>query len=376
MAAFLDPLRRASRRVADAAWPLVQGTAAAVIAWSIARYALDHEEPFFAPVAAVIALNATVGERGLNAVRLMQGVVVGIIVGELTLAALGGEPGSLALATFVAMTIAVALGGARITVAQAAVGAILTVAIGDADAGYQRFIDAVVGAGVALTFSQLLFSPEPIRLLRSAESAALTNMGTGLELTADALERDDEELAEDALSRLRDLRDHLVELGRTRQASSRVSRRSAPWRSQRAPVVRETENAGYLDLLGDSCLMLTRAALAAEAVDRQGLVRPIRGLARALTELARAPGDRPTRQATVERMLNVARETAASLPPTDPAVAALTGVRWVARDALMFAGVDPQQAVDAVDEGTGEFDVPTPPPAPRVPFVSRLRRPK
>ena len=371
----MDPLKRASRRIADAAWPLVQGTAAAVIAWVIARYALDHEEPFFAPVAAVIALNATVGERGLNAARLMQGVVVGIVVGELTLAALGGEPGSLALATFVAMAIAVALGGARITVAQAAVGAILTVAIGDADAGVQRFIDAIVGAGVALTFSQLQFSPEPLRLLRGAESAALADMGKGLELTADALERDDEELGEHALSTLRDLRDRLVELGRTRQASSRVSRRSAAWRSQRAPVVRETENAGYLDLLGSSCLMLTRAALAAEAVDRRQLAGPVRGLAQALTELARDPGDRHTRQATVERLIDVARETAASGPPTDPALAAVTGVRWVAADALMFAGVDPQQAVDAVEQGTGQFDVPTPPPAPRVPYVSRLRRP-
>lgn len=371
----MDPLRRASRRVADSAWPLVQGTAAAVIAWTIAKYALDHDEPFFAPVAAVIALNATVGERGLNAVRLMQGVVVGIIVGELTLALLGGEPGSLALATFVAMTIAVALGGARITVAQAAVGAILTVAIGDAEAGYERFIDAVVGAGVALTFSQLLFSPEPVRLLRSAESAALADMGRGLELTADALERDDEELAEAAVSRLRDLRDQLVELGRTRRASSRVSRRSAAWRSQRAPVVRETENVGYLDLLGDSCLMLSRAALAAEGVDRQELARPMRALARALTALAGDPGDRLTRQATVERVLEVLRESVASGPPADPALAAVMGIRWVARDSLMFAGVEPQQAVDAVDEGTGEFDVPTPPPAPRVPFVSRLRRP-
>jgi uncharacterized membrane protein YgaE (UPF0421/DUF939 family) len=353
----------------------VQGTAAAAVAWAIARYVLDHEEPFFAPVAAVIALNTTVGERGLHAMRLMQGVIVGIIVGELTLAVLGGAPLSLALATFVAMTIAVALGGARITVAQAAVGAILTVAIGDAEAGAQRFIDAVVGAGVALTFSQLLFSPEPVRLLRGAESAALADMGRGLELAADALERDDDALAEDALRTLRDLRDRLVELARTRQASSRVSRRSAAWRSQRAPVVQETENAGYLDLLGSSCLMLTRAARAVEGDDRHELVRPIRELARALTALAGAPGDRVTRDATVERVLAVVRETAASGPPTDPALAAVMGIRWVAGDALMFAGVEPQQAVDAVEQGTGEFDVPTPAPAPRVPFVSRLRRP-
>lgn len=370
----MEVLRRAGRRVTDASWSLLQGTAAAAIAWAIAKYALDHEDPFFAPVAAVIALNATIGERGLNAVRLLQGVIVGIVIGELTLAGLKGEPGSLVLATFVAMAIAVALGGARITVAQAAVGAILTVAIGDADAGFQRLVDALVGAGVALTFSQLLFAPEPVRLLRRAESAALADLGRGLELTADALERDDDRLAEQALTTLRDVRDRLVDLGRTRQASSRVSRRSAVWRSQRAPVVQESENAGYLDLLGGSCLSLARSVLATDANDHRALARSVRGLARALTALALDPGDRSTRQGAVDRVLDVAREAAAGGDPTDPAVAARMAVRTVAADALMFAGVEPERAVDAVEQGTGQFDVPTPPPESRMPFVPNRRR--
>jgi hypothetical protein len=101
-----------------------------------------------------------------------------------------------------------------------------------------------------------------------------------------------------------------------------------------------------------------------------GLVRPIRDLARALTTLARNPGDRAAHRTTVERVLRVVRESAAGAPPTEPTLAAFIGVRWVARNALMLPGVDSQQAVDAVDEGTGEFDIPTPSPTPRVPFVS------
>jgi uncharacterized membrane protein YgaE (UPF0421/DUF939 family) len=69
-------------RATEYAWPLLQGTAAATLAWVIAKYGFDHQQPFFAPVAAIIGLNATVGERGLHAVRLLQGVVVGIIIGE------------------------------------------------------------------------------------------------------------------------------------------------------------------------------------------------------------------------------------------------------------------------------------------------------
>jgi uncharacterized membrane protein YgaE (UPF0421/DUF939 family) len=134
---------------------LLQGTAAATAAWVIAKHLVDHREPFFAPVGAVLALNASRGERGSNAVRL---VVVGIVVGELAVGALGGGYGTLALATFAAMAVAVAVGGARITIGQAAVSAILTVAVADGQAGPQRLVDVLIGAGVALVFSQLLFS--------------------------------------------------------------------------------------------------------------------------------------------------------------------------------------------------------------------------
>ena len=88
------------------AWPLLQGTGAATGAWLIARYVLDHPEPFFAPIAALVALNAALGERGLNALRLLQGVIVGIAVGEVTLLTLGGGNISLAIAILAATVLA------------------------------------------------------------------------------------------------------------------------------------------------------------------------------------------------------------------------------------------------------------------------------
>ena len=38
-------------------------------------------------------------------------------------------------------------------------------------------------------------------------------------------------------------------------------------------------------------------------------------------------------------------------------------------DVMVFAGVEPQQAVAAVREGTGEFRVPSPVQPARVPFA-------
>jgi uncharacterized membrane protein YgaE (UPF0421/DUF939 family) len=351
---------------------VVQGTAAATAAWVIANYLIDHHEPFFAPIAAVIALNAPLGERGLNALRLLAGVVVGIVAGEAATLALGGGYGTLAVATFTAMTAARAVGGARITMAQAASGAILTVAVANGEAGTERLEDALIGAGVALVFSQFLFSPEPVALLRRAEAAALADMAGGLELTALSLERSDAELAERALIRMRGLRDRLADLGRTRQASERVARRSAVWRSQRVPVVRERENAGHLDLLGGSCLLLARTASAADASQRDRLAETVRELADALDELAKEPGDRATRQRAADRALTVARGLGDASPGDGLLSAAATfSVRMVAADIMVFAGVDEAEVEAAVREGSQELDVPDPPSAPRLPFKSR-----
>jgi hypothetical protein len=217
-------------------------------------------------------------------------------------------------------------------------------------------------------FSQLLFSPEPVALLRRAESAVLEDMGDGLELTARALERDDERLAEQALSSMRDLRDRLAEVSRMRRASRRVVRHSLAWRMRMAPVVRERENAGHLDLLGGSCLMLTRIMLAMNAPDRRRLAPSVRELAGAVAELAEKPGNRPTRQRSADRALAIARRAAGSAPQSQAALAASVATQMVATDVMVFCGVGPEQAADAVRQDRGELHVPDPPPTSRMPF--------
>lgn len=174
----------------------------------------------------VVALSSPLGERGSNAVRLLLGVMIGIAAGEVTVAVLGGGYGRLALAMFAAMALARAMGGPRLVIVQAAGGAILTVAAADGQAGVHRLVDAGIGAAVALVFSQFLLSPEPVALVRRAAAVALGRMADALSLTAQALERDDDDLVDEATTRLRDLRDSLAELGRLRKASSRVARHS------------------------------------------------------------------------------------------------------------------------------------------------------
>jgi Fusaric acid resistance protein-like len=362
------------RRVREDAWLLLQRTAAATIAWLLARQLGDHPDPFFAPIAAVVSLNTALGERGLNALRLLLGVLVGILAGEITLVVLEGGYGSLAIATFAAMAAARTFGGQPIVVAQAAAGAILTVAVANGQGGADRLIDALIGAGVALVFSQLLFTPEPVRLLHRAESAVLTGMAAGLRLTARALATDDQQAADEAMNQLRDLRDRLAALSKTRAASTRVARHSLAWRGRLQPAVHEKENAGHLDLLGVSCLTLTRNVLTTDLADGRSLVETVREIAELLADLARAPGETPTRQSVVDRVPAVLRSLAgAESAPDSPMGTAVAAVRVVLGDIMLFAGVEPADALTVLREGTEDVRVTAPPRTSRLPFLSRFR---
>ncbi len=228
--------------------------------------------------------------------------------------------------------------------AQAAIGAILTITSANGEAGPQRLTDALIGGGVALVFSQVLFSPEPLRLLRRVETNALAAMAAGLDLTARALEGD-EALAERAIGSQRELRDQLSELARMRRASVRVARHSLVWRAQIKPLVRENEDAGHLDLLGGSCLLLSRTSLGADDEDRRLLAPCVRALSTTLADLAREPGDRATRQRAVDRSLEILRGMRSVRTDRDPELtAALAAARVAVTDLMLFVGVDPDEA--------------------------------
>jgi Fusaric acid resistance protein-like len=369
---------RAAERVRPDAWRLLQQAVAATVAWVLASYVVDHREPFFAPIAAVVALNAPLGERGGNALRLLEGVVIGIVCGELALAALDETTIALFLATLACIATVRALGGTPLAVAQGAAAAILTVAFGDSEVGPDRLIDTLIGGGVALVFSQVLFTPEPVRLLRRAEAGALADIAGALDLTARAIDEDDRDLADRAIGRLRDLRDQLAELGRTRDASRRVARRSAAWRSQQDPVVQENENAGQLDLLGGSALMVVRTATSTEGGEREIVAPAIRELAAEVRDLARDPGDRGVRQRAADCVLKTAHRLRSDdrvhdAAPGSALSATVVAVRGLALDTMVFAGVDADEAMDAVRRDDADLDVPTPPHAPRIPFKRQLQ---
>lgn len=335
-------------------WPVLQQTAAGTLAWIIAGYVVNHHDPFFAPIAAVVALNTPLGDRGLNALRLLLGVLTGIVFGEIALYLLGSGYVALALSLFAALATARAFDAPRIVLAQAASAAILTVVTGTGERGPQRLIDALIGAGVALVFSQLLFPPRPIALLHAAERAALSGIADGLIMSARAMRAGDEALAERAVSELRDLRDRLGELARTRSASRRVAAHSLRWRGQLPRVVRQSENAGSLDLLAGSALMLARAAMP-KGGKHDVLAGNVDELARVVRALAAAPGDRAARQRAAEQVLAVLElidDPRVQWPLDLPRDLPHGLLMMVAVDILAFTGLEPEWRAGKAAPGT------------------------
>ena len=116
-------LRRRLRRVRVSLWPVAQTALAAAVAWALAG--LVNDQPFFAPISAVISLGVARGRRTVRALELVLGVAVGIAVADLIVLALGTGTLVIALVVGLAMLAALLVGAGTILVNQAAISAIL-----------------------------------------------------------------------------------------------------------------------------------------------------------------------------------------------------------------------------------------------------------
>jgi uncharacterized membrane protein YgaE (UPF0421/DUF939 family) len=296
-------------------WPILQTAAAAVAAWYLALALLGGDQPLFAPIAAVIALGATVGQRGQRAFELVGGVILGILVADLIVAAIGTGPWQAGVMVVLAMGTAVALGGRELLVAEAAVSAILIATLPGAGAGFppERFLEAIVGGGVALVASVLLFPPDPALLVGRALNRLFADLGRALGDVAHALEEGDVEAAERAQERGQALSVHLVEV-RTELLDVREAVRFAPpRRGARGQLARIERSLGAVDYAARDVTVLARNALRflrAGAIAPEPLHEAVAELADATWELAAAYDDE--RRVEQVRRLALAAATKAS----------------------------------------------------------------
>lgn len=264
---------RARRRIRNNLWGMAQQSLAAGLAWAVAARLADDHAPFFAPIAAVVAMNTTIGGRGRQALNLFLGVAVGIVAGAGALALLGTRQVALPLATFVALMVAAGVGAARVTIAQSAASAILTVSIPyGAGGGPLRLFDAGIGVLVALTFSQVLFPPHPLRLVERARTSLLSSLRRLMRTTIARLGNPNEErsLRPDA----EDARRALDDLDRAHQASHNVVHHTLLWARYRKP---QKQLADVVEVSAGlaSATLVASAAFNRVAPEHREIVLPI-----------------------------------------------------------------------------------------------------
>ncbi|MFE1168295.1 aromatic acid exporter family protein [Nocardiopsis sp. NPDC058789] len=350
---------------------IVLAVIAATLAWTIAGGLVQDHRPFFAPIAAVIALNASGGERGAQALRLLMGVFIGILAGELSLLVTDLNEVAMVLATACAMTVAAAINAERIIIGQAAASAILTtIFVGGASPGIDRLVDALIGAGVALAFSQLFFPARLVALLRRIEEDALNEMASMLALVGRSLE-DGETSSEQVVNRLGDLSRPMAELSRARESSKSTIRLSTIRWGDPQPVLEEDEVIERLILLGESCLFLARTTTAMGVEEQRELAPIVTDMADVLTILADDLSSREARERAVERALTAARAYGTGAPEDDPVTHAThLAVEMVAADIMVFAGIRFEEIEDVLQGDLEDPTVPHPPGEPWLPWLS------
>jgi len=229
---------RAMRRRLDRATLIraAQAAVAAGIAWELARLLPGHGQPFFAPIAAMIALAGEPGTRGRAALEMIVGVTLGIVVGALLVHAAGAGGWQLIVGVAIALLIPTALGARPMVRNQAAASVILMVALQQpgSDLAVERLADALIGGGLGILIAQLLFPTDPLELLAKAERRLREDVADAIDAVAEALQHCDGEAMEKALDHVDTLDD--AQLAQALSTARHVARGAPRRRRARSAV--------------------------------------------------------------------------------------------------------------------------------------------
>jgi uncharacterized membrane protein YgaE (UPF0421/DUF939 family) len=181
----------------------VAASLGAMLAWELSHYVLGHARPVFAAVTALVCLAPGLPSHLKQTWGLVLGCAIGIIVGELAWLLPDHIPLlRLSLASLVALSLAAMLGQPPVVPIQAGVSVVLVLSMGPSAAGETRLFDVLVGAGVGLMFSQVVFTANPLRAMSRSASSLLVQLADGLEATLQATATHDTPDATVAMDRL------------------------------------------------------------------------------------------------------------------------------------------------------------------------------
>ncbi|MEV6239967.1 FUSC family protein [Lentzea sp. NPDC051838] len=354
MGAVRDAVGRGLSRWRGAALPIVQSALSAGLAWVVATLVIGHQHPFFAPIAAVVCLGVSLGQRLRRVGELVVGVSVGVGVGDALISWIGSGPWQIALVVGLAMSAAVLLDGGSVIALQAGSSAVLVATLlpPSAGGGFDRMIDALTGGLVGLAVAALL-PANPVTVAQRQLKVLTNTLSSALRNLAEALTEKDAVKAAGVLAELRDSQTTIDDYKSALQTGSEIAR-IAPirWRSK-DELSRYQTAAGPVDYAIRNTRVLARRTMAAlKAGERipDGVPEVLQDYAKAVDclkgelEKGRTPKD------TREAVRNAARDLTARRLGGDgfSSKVVLAQIRSVAVDLLQATGLSRGEAMEAL----------------------------
>jgi uncharacterized membrane protein YgaE (UPF0421/DUF939 family) len=353
-------LRTRRERIVAGARPILHSAIAASVAWLLATELVGHEQPFFAPISAVITLGLTVGQRRRRAIELAIGVAMGIAIADALVAAIGTGTWQIGVVVALAMVSAALVGGGALLASQAGASAVLVATLQPPDGGFDfdRALDALVGSGTALVVSSLILPVHPIRLVSESAGPVVDRLVAALGQIATALTTRQPDAADAALlavARVDGAHESLLE---TLEAAGEVARLSPQRRGSLGGVDRFALAAGELGRAIENVRALARGAVRATQLedsipgDAVEAVQELARCAEGLREYLEGGEPDEARDAAVRAagLANAVLEATGNLS----AVHIVGQIRLIAVDLLRASGLERAEAQEAVREAVPE----------------------
>ncbi|MBA2445701.1 MAG: aromatic acid exporter family protein [Nocardioidaceae bacterium] len=336
------------RRLKAKAWMIGQCGIAAGFAWWIASQLFGHPSPFFAPVAAVVCLGTSYGQRRRRVAEVTVGVAVGIGVADLLTGLVGRGSWQIAVVVMLAMAAAVLLDAGVLFITQAAVQSIIVTGLVVPGGDVSRIVDALIGGGVALVAATVV-PGAPLRRPREAAARVAWELARLLRSARESADETDADHAANTLHRIRETETLLSELRAAAQEGLEVVR-SSPFRRGHKDQVRSiAELVEPLDRAMRTSRVLIRRVLVSARLDETmppDYLRLLDELTDATETIARELAENRSPEVAKAHLVEIAEATSgASEPLTLSAAVVLAQMRSLAVDLLELVGMSYAEAV-------------------------------
>jgi uncharacterized membrane protein YgaE (UPF0421/DUF939 family) len=350
-------LRGRVARLRQRSFLLAQVSVAAALAFFVAHDLLGHPRPFFAPIAAIIGLGMSYAQRPRRVAEVTAGVAVGVLVGDLLVQVIGTGTWQVLLVVGLAMSVAVLLDAGALIVTQAGVqSVIVTTLLPDPAAGLSRWVDAVVGGGVAL-LAAMIVPVTPLRRPRHQAARVLDELAGLLDEAARCARDGDVARASATLDRARDTDTVLSDLRAAAREGLSVSR--SPLRRHHREGVQAVAALGEpLDRAVRNVRVLVRrvtvAASRGEPVP-ESYADLVARLAREVARMATVLHQHGDLAECRDALQDLATDSAHVEPTTRlSAIVVLAQVRSMLVDLLQLTGLDVDGALSQVPPRPGQ----------------------